>query len=69
MMRQTLNITGMKCEGCARNVQKNLESIAIVDAVTVDFEKQIAYVESQGKLSKDCAQESLSATAYQVTEV
>ncbi|WP_225742730.1 heavy-metal-associated domain-containing protein [Marinilactibacillus sp. Marseille-P9653] len=68
-MRQTLNITGMKCEGCARNVQKNLESIATVETVTVDLEKQIAYVESQGELSKDRAQESLSATAYQVTGI
>lgn len=68
-MRQTLNITGMKCEGCARNVHKNLESIATVDTVTVDLEKQVAYVESQEALSKDRAQESLSATTYQVTEI
>lgn len=46
-MTKTYEITGMKCDGCAKTVTEKLSAVRGVESVSVDLEKHQATIEGK----------------------
>ncbi len=61
-MATTYKISGMTCNHCKANVEKNLSQLKGVTSAVVDLEKSIAYVE--GKASDDAVEKLINELGY-----
>lgn len=53
MKQTTLNVTGMKCDGCAESVTSALEGVEGVRRADVSLDEGRAEVESEGSVTLD----------------
>lgn len=63
-MSTVYELEGLKCQGCANNVQERFSKVAGVTDVHVNLEKKEATVE--GTASKEALQASLAGTKYSI---
>lgn len=68
-MKKILTIEGMKCNGCADTVLKQLSSIDGVKKATVSLEDKSAVIESQNEVSDLAIHASLAEEKYNVVEI
>ncbi|MDZ7835268.1 MAG: heavy metal-associated domain-containing protein [Alkalibacterium sp.] len=67
-MRKEVRVEGMKCEGCARNVQERLSGIEGVNTVDVDLKNEKVVLESQSEIDSETLNSALSETKYSVAD-
>lgn len=65
-MKKVVTVDGMKCEGCASNVQEKFSSIEGVESVEIDLENNTAIIESQSEIDKETLDTALVETKYSV---
>ena len=68
-MTTTLNIEGMMCGHCQGRVEKALQEVPGVTAVTVSLEAKNAVVTSEDTVSKDALKAAVVDAGYDVTGV
>lgn len=65
-METILQIGGMRCEHCAKAVQKAIEVLPGVDRVSVNLEQSSATVQSQDRLDRQAILASLEEEGYKL---
>ncbi|MFC3932898.1 copper chaperone CopZ [Streptococcus dentapri] len=63
-MSKTYQVSGMKCDGCAKTVSEKLSAVKGVESVNVDLEKNQVTIE--GQPWKWSLQRALKGTKYQL---
>lgn len=63
-MKQTLAVTGMTCENCARHVREALESLAGVQAVSVDLAANTVTFEANREIPQAEVAHALDEAGY-----
>lgn len=64
VMKKTITIIGMKCEGCATTVKKAIEKLSDVTGVTINIEEKRATIESTREVSIEEVKKALSDTKF-----
>ncbi|MGX9844578.1 heavy-metal-associated domain-containing protein [Streptococcus iniae] len=67
-MEKTYTISGMKCQGCAKNVKDKLEAVPGVKRVRVDLDNKQVFVQGfiwEPLLKRALASSKFSLTKYQ----
>ena len=67
MDKRTYSVKGMMCPHCQANVQKGLESLEGVEAVTVNLDKALAEV--AGDVAPGIVIAKIEALGYEATEI
>ena len=65
-MTKTYQVSGMKCDGCAKTVTEKLSAVKGVQSAKVDLDKQQVTIE--GKPFKWSLKRALKDTKYQLGE-
>lgn len=65
-MSKTYQVSGMKCDGCAKTVTEKLSAVKGVQSATVDLEKNQVTIE--GKPWKWSLKHALKETKYELGE-
>lgn len=68
-MKQEVIVEGMKCDGCAENVNRLFSALDGVERVLIDREAKEVAVESNREISETEFSEALATTKYTVVEV
>ena len=69
MITHTLAVEGMMCKNCVAHVQKALEGVKSVTAVSVDLESKTATVEVPASISGETLIAAVTAAGYECKEV
>ena len=69
MITHTLAVEGMMCKNCVAHVQKALEGVKGVTAVSVDLESKTATVEAPASVSVETLIAAVTAAGYECKEV
>ena len=69
MITHTLAVEGMMCKNCVAHVQKALEGVKGVTAVSVDLESKTATVEAPASISGETLIAAVTAAGYECKEV
>lgn len=64
MAEAVLTVKGMKCGGCAKNVENALKSLPGVSGVAVDLKAGKVKVEHDGKASVDQMKQKIKDAGY-----
>lgn len=67
-MKQTVQVEGMACAGCAQTIQEKLAEIPAVNEVAVDLENKTASIGSEANVSIEDLHNALADTPYAITE-
>ena len=65
MSRRTLDVTGMKCEGCVESVTSALESVDGVRRADVSLEEGRADVETQATVTLDSLISAVESAGFE----
>lgn len=68
IMKNTYNVQGMTCGGCANGVRTLLSKLEGVKDVSVDLSNQKAVIDSKDHISLLVLQNALVGTHYRITE-
>ncbi|MGN0402261.1 MAG: heavy metal translocating P-type ATPase [Acetatifactor sp.] len=68
-MTKVITIEGMMCSHCTGRVQKALEALEGVVAVTMNLEQKSATLELSGEVSDEALSEAVTEAGYQVTSI
>lgn len=68
-MTKTMKIEGMMCGHCTGRVQKALEAVAGVNAVTMSLEDKTATVELTEDISDEVLTDAVAEAGYEVTGI
>ena len=68
-MTKVMTIEGMMCGHCTGRVQKALEAVAGVSAVTMSLEDKTASVELAEEVSDKALTDAVSEAGYEVTQI
>ena len=68
-MTKVLTVEGMMCAHCTGRVQKALEAVEGVKAVTVSLEDRTASAELAGEVSDDVLRDAVTEAGYEVKEI
>ena len=68
-MTKVMTIEGMMCGHCTGRVQKALEAVAGVSAVTMSLENKTATVEIQEEVSDKALTDAVNEAGYEVTKI
>ena len=68
-MTKVMTIEGMMCGHCTGRVQKALEAVAGVSAVTMSLEEKTATVELSGEVSDEALTAAVAQAGYEVKAV
>jgi len=63
-MTQTIEITGMTCQNCARHVKEALEGLPGVQNVAVDLAHNRAHFESESAIDREKIAAALDEAGY-----
>jgi copper ion binding protein len=64
MAEVTLNVKGMKCGGCAKNVENALKTLPGVSAVAVDLKAAKVKVTYEGNVTADQMKQKVKDAGY-----
>jgi copper chaperone CopZ len=64
MAEAVLIVNGMKCGGCAKNVENALKTLPGVSGVTVDLKAGTVKVDHDGKVSVDQIKQKIKDAGY-----
>jgi Cu2+-exporting ATPase len=65
-MKHTYKITGMTCGGCKSHVQRILESVKEIEAVTINLEDGATEIEMTKEIPLDKLKQLFDGTNYQI---
>lgn len=68
-MKKVMTIEGMMCGHCTGRVQKALEAVAGVSAVTMSLEEKTATVELTEEIGDDALTDAVIEAGYEVTNI
>ena len=68
-MKKVMTIEGMMCGHCTGRVQKALEAVAGVNAVTMSLEEKTATVEMEGDVSDEALTTAVTEAGYEVKAI
>ena len=68
-MTKVMTIEGMMCGHCTGRVQKALEALEGVDAVTMSLENKTATVELSAEVSDEALTAAVKEAGYEVKEI
>lgn len=68
-MTKVMTIEGMMCGHCTGRVQKALEALEGVDAVTMSLENKTATVELSAEVSDEALTAAVTEAGYEVKEI
>ena len=68
-MTKVMTIEGMMCGHCTGRVQKALEAVAGVSAVTMSLEDKTASVELAEEVSDKALTDAVNEAGYEVTQI
>ncbi len=68
-MKKVLTVEGMMCAHCTGRVQKALEAVEGVTAVTMDLEAKTATVELSGEVSDGALTDAVAEAGYEVSGI
>ena len=68
-MKKIITIEGMMCGHCTGRVQKALEAVEGVGAVTMSLETKTAEVELNGEVADETLTAAVTGAGYEVTGV
>ncbi len=68
-MKKVITVEGMMCGHCTGRVQKALEAIEGVQAVTMSLENKTATVESDAEVTDDVLKAAVVNAGYEVTNI
>jgi copper ion binding protein len=66
MSEITLSVKGMKCGGCAKNVENAVKKIPGVSSVTVDLKKAEVKVSTDGSTKLEQVKSAITGAGYKV---
>jgi copper ion binding protein len=66
MSEITLNVKGMKCGGCAKNVENAVGKLPGVGSVRVDLKKGEVKVTTDGSTRTELVKEAITKAGYKV---
>ncbi len=69
MITKTMIIDGMSCGHCTARVQKALEAVEGVAAVTMSLEEKSAVIELSGEPADDTLRDAVTQAGYEVVEI
>ncbi|GEK90237.1 Copper chaperone CopZ [Alkalibacterium subtropicum] len=67
-MRKEVTVEGMKCEGCAKDVQERISGIEGVSTVDIDLANKKVVLESLSSIDRETLDSALSETQYTVAD-
>lgn len=68
-MKTILNIDGMSCMHCVKNVTERLNALDAIDATHVNLEQKQAVVESTQPIDPDLVTRTITDAGYTVTGI
>lgn len=68
-MKKIINIEGMSCSHCVRNVKNTLEELDGVTGATVDLEKKQAVLTLAKDVEDNIIKEAIDEIGYEVIEI
>ena len=68
-MTKVLTVEGMMCAHCTGRVQKSLEAVEGVKAVTMSLEEKTATVELEAEVSEDVLTAAVTEAGYEVKSI
>ena len=68
-METEIQIDGMSCQHCAKNVTDKLNQVEGVTATTVNLEEKKAIVESNNKLDETMLRKTIMNAGYTVNDI
>ncbi len=67
--RKLINISGMSCEKCAKNIKRVLEEIPEIDKVKVNLLKQEAIIYYKTEVNEEEIKRKIEELEYKVTGI